>query len=85
MTVEYIPLYSKEMYPLVFFMYIAGGFGSNIDKQVNEIYTLMSVEGCAIQVDYVIDIAQNYVSKGYTHNDLKRIFTVNRQVQLADL
>ncbi len=85
MAYNYLPMYSHEKYPLRFFIYIAAGFGTNIDKKIQEIKDISSIDGCAVQVDYIIDIAQNYVSKSYSHADLEKIFTVNREVQLADL
>jgi len=36
-------------------------------------------------VDIFINLAQDYAEKGYNHTDLKFIFSVNREVRLADI
>lgn len=84
----YIPnykLYGKSKLPLAFFTYIAGSFGSNINSQINTIRRDTGVNGSAMPVDIFINLAQDYAEKGYDHDVLKRIFSVNREVQLSDL
>lgn len=84
----YIPnvqKYGKAKYPIAFFTYIAGSFGKNIDNQVREIYRDTKVCGSAMPVDIFINLAQDYAEKGYDHTDLKFIFSVNREVRLADI
>lgn len=50
--------YSKSDKPLAFFLYIAGGFGSNIDKQLKNIDDATDVNGSAISVSNVIKMVE---------------------------
>lgn len=84
----YIPtyrLYGDTQFPLAFFTYIAGSFGKNINDQLQNIKRPAGVNCSAMPVDILINLAQDYAAKGYDHNDLRAIFSVNREVQLADL
>lgn len=84
----YIPtyrVYGNTSKPLAFFTYIAGSFGNNINSQLNRIVKDTGVNGSAMPVDLFINLAQDYADNGYDHNDLKRIFSVNREVQLSDI
>ena len=84
----YIPtyrLYGDTQFPLAFFTYIAGSFGKNINDQLQSIKRPAGVNCSAMPVDILINLAQDYAAKGYDHNDLRAIFSVNREVQLADL
>lgn len=85
---EYIPNYKSYGHtnlPLQFFSYIAGSFGNNIDKQIKEIVDQTSVKGSAMPVDILIDFAEDYEKNGYTHEDIKRLFSVGRQAKLSDI
>ena len=82
---NYIKTYSKEKYPLAFFSYISGGFGKNIDAQIKDIVTETSVHGSAISVSNVIKLVDNYGKKGYDHSKIKDVFSLDRQILLADL
>lgn len=77
--------YGNSKYPLAFFTYIAGSFGSNINHQIQTIYRDTGVHGSAMPVDLFINMAQDYVEKGYDHNYLRRVFSVDREVKLSDL
>ena len=84
----YIPnykKYGKTQLPLAFFSYIAGSFGSNINSQIKTISRDTGINGSAMPVDLFINLAQDYAENGYDHDVLKKIFSVNREVQLADL
>ena len=84
----YIPNYKEygnTDKPLAFFTYIAGSFGSNINSQLATIVRDTGINGSAMPVDIFINLAQDYADNGYRHSDLKRIFSVNREVQLSDL
>lgn len=84
----YIPNYQEygqTSAPLAFFTYIAGSFGRNINIQVSELSHDTGINGSAMPVDIFIDMAQNYAERGYNHLFIKNIFSVNREVQLADL
>ena len=77
--------YSNTQLPLMFFSYIAGGFGSAIDSQVQSIVTETDVPGSAIKVDYLISMIENQPTRQYSHSDLRKIFSVRRQVKHSDL
>ena len=36
-------------------------------------------------VDLFINLAQDYAGGRYTHNDIRTIFSVNREVRLSDM
>ena len=77
--------YSTSPYPLAFFSYIAGGFGSNIDPQIQSIVHDGGVNGSCITVSNVIQMVENSETKPYTHEKLRQIFGLNRQVLISDL
>ena len=77
--------YSDSSYPMAFFTYIAGGFGANIDKQLQQIYSETSVPGSAVSVTNIIKMVEMQESQPYSHERIKDIFSLNRQVMLSDL
>lgn len=84
----YIPNYreyGQTERPLAFFTYIAGSFGTNINSQLATIVRDTGVNGSAMPVDIFINMAQDYAKDGYDHEFLKYIFSVGREVQLADM
>jgi hypothetical protein len=83
--IENFQTYCKETFPLAFFSYIAGGFGTNIDSQISSITAETSVCGSAIKVDYLIKMIETHPTRNYTHEEIRRIFSVGRQVQYSDL
>lgn len=82
---NYIKTYSQEKYPLAFFSYIAGGFGTNFNSQVQSIVQETGVMGSGISVSNMITLIQNYQDKGYTHETIKDTLSVNRQVLISDI
>lgn len=85
MVHNYIKTYSAQEFPLAFFSYIAGGFGARIDSQIKSIADETSIPGSAISVSDFIAMIEKHESKAYTHDDLRRIFSQNRQVLLSDI
>ena len=84
----YIPnykVYGHSKLPLAFFTYIAGSFGSNINRQLAAITGDTGISGSAMPVDLLINLAQDYAEYGYDHRILKEIFSVNREIKLSDL
>lgn len=77
--------YSDSKYPMAFFSYIAGGFGSNIDKQLYAIYEETGVHGSAISVSNVIKMVEQNADKKYSQKKIKELFSLNRQVLVSDL
>lgn len=70
--------------PLGFFTYIAGGFGSKIDSQVKSIVEETGIHGSVINVHNMIELVQKYEPSNYTHSDLRKLFTLDRQILTAD-
>ena len=86
MVHNYIHTYKQDQrYPLAFFSYIAGGFGTNIDKQIKDITDTTQIHGSAISVSNIIKLVDNYKIKGYDHTNVREIFSVDRQVLISDI
>ena len=88
MVDEYIPnvkTYADAKYTLAFFSYISTDFGKNINEQLKTIIDVTGVSGSAMPIDLMIDFAQDYKEKGYTHKNVKDIFSVNRMVSISDI
>lgn len=83
--IENIQNYGDSQRELAFFSYIAGGFGKNINKQIQNIVDETGVNGSAISVSNVIEMVQNHNKVPYTHTKLRDILSVNRQVLKKDL
>lgn len=77
--------YSDSEYPMAFFTYIAGGFGTAIDKQIESIYEETGVRGSAVSVTNIIKMVEKHQECAYTHQDLRNLFGVNRQILMRDL
>lgn len=82
--IENLSRYSSSTAPLAFFSYIAGGFGKNFDSQVKAVSEVTGVNGSGMSVSNMIKLVECYDAKGYTHKNLRDIFSVNRQVLLGD-
>lgn len=85
MVHNYIPTYSNNRYPLAFFSYIAGGFGTHIDTQIQNIVSETNVHGSAIDVSRVIALIEKQSQHPYSHTAIKDLFSVDRQIILSDL
>lgn len=77
--------YSDFSYPMAFFTYIAGGFGSNIDKQLQQINSETGISGSAVSVTNIIKMVEKQDNRPYSHEKIKEIFSLNRRVALSDL
>ncbi len=77
--------YSDSDYPMAFFTYIAGGFGINIDKQIEAIHSETGVCGSAISVSNIIKMVEEQEQKPYSHSFIRRLFGMNRQILMRDL
>ena len=82
--IENLKRYSDSSAPLAFFSYIAGGFGSNFDNQVRSVVAATGINGSGMSVSNMIKLVECYADRGYTHVDLRNLFSVNRQVLLND-
>lgn len=77
--------YSQSNNQLAFFSYIAGGFGRNIDKQLRAIVDATGVNGSAMSVSNMITMVEQHKDKPYSHERIRDIFSVNRQVLMNDI
>ena len=83
--IENLANYSDSENRLAFFSYIAGGFGKNIDKQIQTIVNATGVNGSAMSVTNMIKLVEQHNKIPYSHRKLCDIFSVNRQVLMQDL
>ena len=85
--IEKISNYSTCSYPIGFFTYIAGGFGSTFDKQIMDEVKESGCHGSGITVTTFIKMVENQTSGtvNYSHADLRKIFGLDRQVHLSDI
>lgn len=83
--IENLANYSDSENRLAFFSYIAGGFGNNIDKQIQSIVSATGVNGSAVSVTNMIKMVEQHNRVPYSHKKLCEIFSVNRQVLMQDL
>lgn len=77
--------YSDSSLPVAFFSYIAGGFGSNIDKQLQQIHEETNIPGSAVSVSNIIRMVEIQENCPYEHDKIRSLFSLNRQVLLSDL
>lgn len=82
--IENLSRYSEYDCPLAFFSYIAGGFGNNINSQIQSIVQETGVSGSAISVSNVITLVEKHQSNNYSHKQLKDIFSLERQILMSD-
>ena len=83
--IENLANYSDFENRLAFFSYIAGGFGNNIDRQIQAIANATGVNGSAVSVSNMIKMVEQHNKIPYSHKKLCDIFSVNRQVLMQDL
>lgn len=79
------PYYGNTDKLLAFYTYIADSFGANMNSWLGRITRDINVNGSAMPVDLLINFAQDYAERGYNHDTIKRIFSVNREVRLSDI
>lgn len=77
--------YSSENLPIAFFSYIAGGFGSNINKQIQSIAVTTGIHGSAMSVSNMIRLVEENNKQAYSHKQIRDIFSVDRQILLKDI
>lgn len=83
--IEGVGNYYRGANQLAFFSYIAGGFGTNINSQVKNITEVTGVNGSCINVHNMIELVKRMEKRNYSHDDLRKIFSTNRQILLSDL
>ena len=82
-----VETYSSSQYPIGFFAYIAGGFGKSIDSQIKDEVSESGIHGSGITVSNFIKMIelQNSGDRNYSHEDLRRLFGMDRQILMTDL
>lgn len=88
MIYHYLPeikSYSLSELPVKFFSYIAGGFSNTIATPLKEIVKATKVNGSAVPVAVFIKLAEKNATTPYTHNEIKNIFSLNRQIYISDI
>lgn len=88
MIYHYLPdihSYGDKHLPLSFFSYIAGGFTPTIERPLRKIVEASGVNGCAMPVSNFIKLAEKQHARPYSHEEIRRIFSLNRKVELSDL
>lgn len=83
--IENVSNYSDCPYPIGFFSYIAGGFISSIDKQIQAEYEDCKVCGSGINIGTFIKLIERHNEKPYSHSELRALFSQNRQILLSDI
>ncbi len=83
--IENIAHYSNNSYPLAFFSYIAGGFGKNINTQLNKITTETGISGSAVSVSNIIKMVEKNQCNPYSHKTIRDIFSCGHQVSVLEL
>lgn len=85
--IEKIATYSDSTYPIGFFSYIAGGFGKQIDRQIQQESLESGVRGSGITVSNFIKMIENQTNgdRAYSHREMREIFGLNRQIRLEDI
>lgn len=69
---------------LGFFSYIAGGFGSTIDKGIEAIYQETGISGFAITAKELLLLLREHRNKPFSKTELKRLFALNRRILPTD-
>ena len=83
--IEHISNYSSFTQPIGFFSYVAGGFGNQIDKQIQDITAATGVHGSGITVSNMIELVKRQDETPFSHGRIRDIFGVDRQIMLSDL
>ena len=83
--IEGLGNYCSADKPLAFFSYVAGGFGTNINSQLLRIVNETGIHGSAVPVSHIIQMVERQQQRPYTHEQIKTLFSVDRQVIISDL
>lgn len=83
--IDGITNYGDTNKQLAFFSYIAGGFTKNIDEQIQSINDSTKVPGSAITVSNIIKMVENNQKASYSHEEIRKILSSNRQILLKDI
>lgn len=76
--------YSASTYPLAFFTYISGGFGSTFDRQLQDVVAESEIPGSGISVANFISLVEKRQQTAYSHGTLRSLFSLGRQIVQTD-
>lgn len=85
---EYIERYSKygvEFANISFFTYVVSDYGKNINSQIENISNKSGVVGSVITARDLARMVERHQKNPYTHEEIRKIFSVNRAITLKDL
>ncbi|MDF2789531.1 MAG: restriction endonuclease [Neobacillus sp.] len=85
MVRNYIPTYQAQNNNLTFFMYVADGFGKNINQQLKRVADDSQILGSVITAKNLIRLLQRHLLKPINHNDLKQVFICNSRIELKQI
>lgn len=77
--------YSSSLFPLAFFSYISGGFATNFDAQIARLVKESGVKGSGISIYHLIELVEKHLESPLSHSELRRIFSVGRQIKTSDI
>lgn len=86
--IEYIERYSEyglEFANLSFFAYVVSDYGKNINSQLENISNKSGVVGSVITARYLARMVERHQKNPYTHEEIRKIFSVNRAITLKDI
>ncbi|MFJ7649231.1 AlwI family type II restriction endonuclease [Lysinibacillus sp. NPDC097279] len=79
---NYIPTYHSVTRPLNFYMYVANGFGPNVQTQMQDITNKTGVPGVAITAQALLSLLREFQAGNKTLNDLETMFTSNTVISI---
>ena len=85
---EYIERYSEyglEFANLSFFAYVVSDYGKNINSQLENISNKSGLLGSVITARYLARMVERHQKNPYTHEEIRKIFSVNRAITLKDI
>lgn len=85
MRTSYIPAYQDRDVPLAFFLYIAGGFAPSFTPNLRKIVADKGIPGAGIAIQPWLDLITVYPNSDLTHEDLMRLWSLNREITTADV
>lgn len=85
MVKNYIPTYQEQIDHLSFFMYVADGFGKNINHQINGIKDESQVNGSVITARNLLRLLQKHITRPVDHKRLQQMLMCNSKIELKDI
>lgn len=82
--IDNISNYSSFTQPIGFFSYVAGGFGNQIDRQIQDIADATGVHGSGITVSNMIELVKKQDMEPMDHAQIRTLFGVDRQIRITD-